>query len=155
MRRGVFALTFFLLLATALVDLYAMHGRLVRAEMRNQAVLMDASEAFYLARNFEHDFRRSLALNETEDFLRHWSGRGDLTYGHFRDYPEKGCEQADLGFEEFLGRAVKRDGDVIWFTPIGSDVSCVVLRVHKGGFKTYGVIKSTVCVNVSSPLFLC
>jgi hypothetical protein len=148
-------MTWFMLLSSTLVDLYLMHNCLVFSEIASQGVLMDAEEAFYKARNFEHDFKRAVAWNTTDEFLEYWSSVGELTYGVFSEFPEKGCKQTDSSFIAFLDSTVLRRHNIIIFSPMGFDESCITLEVEHQGFKTYGVVVSTVCINTSSPLLLC
>jgi hypothetical protein len=155
MRRGVFAIAWYLLLSTTLVDLYLIYNGLIFSELSTQGTLMDAEEAFYAARNFEFDFRSALKKGTTGEFLEYWGSRGNLTYGYLSEFPEKSCEQANATFDEFLNSTVlKRDGLLI-FSPVGARRSCVALEIDLHRFKTYGIVVSTVCVNTSSPLFLC
>jgi len=155
MRRGVFAITWFLLLSTTLVDLYVMHEKLIFSEIRSQGILMDAEEAFYRARNFEIDFKKSLAAGREAEFFNYWSSIGTLSFGYFVEFPEKGCEQVALPFIEFLNSSILKRENLLIFSPIGTRRTCIALEINHQNFKTYGVVVSTLCVNTSSPLFLC
>ena len=151
MCRGVFAMTWFLLLGTSLINLYAAYSHMIDIELEGQGTLMDAEEAFYGARNFEFEFMRAVAENELERFHERWPG---LIYGYFQEFPEKECIQTQETFSEFMSRALSRSEPVL-FSPIGGKQTCLTHETNYGKFKTRGVIKSTVCINTSSPLFLC
>ena len=155
MCRGVFAMTWFFLLASTLVNVYLMYSGLMSSETENQGTLMDAEEAFYMARNFEYDFKRALSEGELRQFHEYWSSKGTLTHGYFQEFPEKECIQSSQPFEEFVDTATLEQGGALVFSPTAAGQTCVTLAVDYGKFKTLGVIKSTVCVNTSSPLFLC
>jgi len=153
MCRGVFAITWFLLLGMTLTNMYLAYSTLLSSELKNQGERMDAEEAFYMARNFEFDFKRAVAQGDTQEFYDYWSSQGNLVYGIFHEFPEKHCEQADMSFKGFLSQTLSKNP--LLFSPIGQEQTCVVLDVQYGKFKTLGVIKSTVCINTSSRLFLC
>jgi len=144
----VFAITWFFLLASTLANLYAVYDVLVSSELKNQGVLMDADEAFYMARNFEHDFKRALADGEMEGFGERWN----FTYGSWQDGR---CVQVNMSLDEFLNLTVLQREDTIIFSPLMTGRSCLAMEVRHQYFKTYGVVVSTVCINKSSPLFLC
>ncbi len=144
MRRGVFALTLFLLLSTALVNLYAAYLSLVRASLSYQGQMMDADESFYLARNFEFDARRMIA---TGGNLSHWRSKGNLSFGSAYD----SCVQTGLSWDEFRNRTF-RGGH---FLALGFAPACVTLEVDYKNFKTLGVLKSPLCINTSSRLLSC
>ncbi len=148
MRRGVFAITWFFLLASTLVNLYAIYGTLVSSELKNQGVLMDADEAFYMARNFEYDFRRAVVDGEVENFKERWN----FTYGNWQDGR---CVQVNVSLDEFLNMTILQRGNTLIFSPLMTGRSCLAAEVRHQYFKTYGVVVSTVCINRSSPLFLC
>jgi hypothetical protein len=150
MRRGVFAIGWFFLLASALVSVYSMKALILSEQARNDGLLMDAEEAFYTARNFEADFRRAMVSGEFEKFLSYWGGRGKLTYGHFQDYPEKACIQTSQSFSNFIENAVQNQGETVVFSPDAEGQTCVVLEVDYKEFKTYGIIKSLICAGSSS-----
>ena len=153
MCRGVFAITWFLLLGITLTNMYLAYAKLLSSELKNQGDLMDAEEAFYKARNFEFDFKRAVASGETKEFYDYWSSQGSLVYGSFQEFPEKHCKQTDDSFELFLSKTLSENP--LLFSPIGQEQACVTLAVEYGKFKTFGIIKSTVCINTSSRLFLC
>ena len=155
MCRGVFAITWYLLLSATLVDLYLIHNQLIFSELSTQGTLIDAEEAFYKARNFEFDFKKSLKEKDFQDFVEYWSSQGNFTYGYFLEFPEKTCEQINITFAEFLDLTVLERENLLIFSPIGARRTCVALEIDLHRFKTYGAVVSTVCVNTSSPLLLC
>lgn len=155
MCRGMFAMTWFLLLSSTLTNLYLMYDTLIFSEIESQGVLMDAEELFYLARNFEYDFNKMLIEDNSENFLNYWSRKGNLTYGIFSEFGKKACIQVDLSFEEFLNSTVLYRDNLILFSPLETGKSCVTLEIKHQNFKTYGAVVSTICVNTSSPLLLC
>jgi hypothetical protein len=155
MRRGVFAIGWFFLLASALTAVYSMKALVLSEQTRNDGLLMDAEEAFYTARNFEADFRKTMVSGEFERFRNYWSGRGRLIYGHFQDYPEKACVQTSRSFQDFVEKNVQERGDIVVFSPDEEGQTCVVLEVDYKEFKTYGIIKSLICASRSSFLQSC
>ena len=155
MSRGVFALTWFFLLSMTLIDLYAIHNTLVFSEITNQGTLMTVEELFYLGRNFEYSFKEAISLGDTDSFLDYWAPRGNISFGILVEFPKKHCVQTNFTFSEFLRLALIEHGNIILFSPIGVQQSCISLEVSNDGFKTYGVISSLTCINTSSSWFSC
>lgn len=153
MSRGVFALTWFLLLATALINIYTTYDRLISTELSAQATLMDAEETFYLARNFEHEFRYAIANDRLNSFQDYWSVRGNLTHGTMHPF-ERRCIPSDQPFVKFVRSATRKTGSLVYLDPLHGQ-TCITLAIKNGKFKTYGVITSTLCVDPSSPSLSC
>ena len=145
MRRGVFALTWFLLLSTALSNLYVAAREIQEQFIKLQGTLMDADEAFYLARNFEWDVKQQLSEGKLN--LSYWYSRGNVSYG----VAGTSCVQVDAPLEVFINKTFK-DGH---FQGYGFAPACITFEVHYKTFKTLGVLKSPKCLNASSPLLFC
>ena len=139
MFRGVFALTWFLLLSTTLVGLYSLNLQLDKKSLSVQGSLMDADEAFYLARNFEWDFAQTHNIS-------YWKTKGDIVYG---TKVGTKCVQSNLAFKDFLEKTKNLT------LGLGLGPSCVTLEIEYKNFKTLGVLKSPVCVNLSLPSLSC
>ena len=128
---------------------------LVSNDLDVQSKLMNAEEAFYIARNFEYDFKRRVSEDDFETFFEYWETKGNITYGFFSNIFENQCIQTEQSFGDFLDSALLKREDYIMFSPIGPQKTCVVLEIHYKDFKTYGVITSLKCIGKSSPLFSC
>ena len=155
MLRGVFAIGWFFLLASTLISLVSMKNLLISDEVEVQSILMDAEETFYIARNFEFDFKKRVVENNFEGFLQYWGTRGKVNYGFFSDVFEKQCVQTDSTFEDFLNEVLLRRQDYTLFSPINQMKTCVTLEIDYKNFKTYGAIISLTCISNSSPLLSC
>ncbi|MBR9681001.1 MAG: hypothetical protein GOU98_04230 [Candidatus Altiarchaeota archaeon] len=150
MRRGVFALTWFLLVSLTLISLYATKATLLNLELKKQSELMDAEELFYQARNFEFDFFKAVSNHNLDEFYNYWDTQGDLNYGYF-DYSNLLCEQVSFSFTEFINNQKIQEDSVIFF----ENSLCVTLSLEDSGFKTFGVVVSPICINTSSQYFSC
>jgi hypothetical protein len=116
-----------------------MSHSLVSRSVSIQSKLIDADEAFYKARNFEWDFANT-------HNIEYWKTKGNLSYGVALSSK---CEQISLPFKKFLEKS-KNLSSGIGFGP-----SCVTLEIEYKNFKTFGVLKSPVCVNLSLPSLSC
>ena len=150
MRRGVFALTWFFLVSSILIGLYATKTSLLNLELQKQSELMIAEELFYQARNFEFDFFKAVSSNQLNTFYDYWITQGDLQYGYF-DYSNKKCEQIDTPFIRFINDQKIQESHLILF----ENSFCVTLGLEDSGFKTFGAIVSPICINTSSQYFSC
>ncbi len=147
MRRGMFNLILFMLMASTTVSLYSLHRQLVFQELRNQAMYLDAEELFYKARNFEWDFHTSVhSKQDVLSWRRRWnSEQAPIIYGYFSQQGME-CVQVDEPFEQFVNQVFRAENQTVFMESYGAYRSCIILPLEKGGFKTFGVLKSPICV---------
>jgi hypothetical protein len=60
-----------------------------------------------------------------------------------------------MPFLEFIRETVSDEGEGVVFSPDEEGQTCVVLEVDYKEFKTYGIIKSLICISKSSFLQSC
>gem|GEM_PF-4762005 len=146
----MFALTWFFLVSSTLISFYSAKSALMSLEISKQSELMKAEELFYRARNFEFDFLRAVNDSDLENFKAHWSLQGDFSYGHL-DRLTKKCVQVNQGFKNYVeSRKIIKDQLILFEGDF-----CVTLNLDDDGFKTSGIIVPLICLNTSSPYFLC
>ena len=132
-----------------------MRELLVNQEMKTQESLMASDEAYYMARNFEFDFKKTLSNKNYDEFFNYWKTKGNLTYGYYTDLTENHCIQSKKTFKNFMKSTTSCKDDYCLFSPEGLKKTCVVLEINYENFKTYGIITSQVCIKHSSPLLSC
>ncbi|HDR53335.1 MAG TPA: hypothetical protein ENN60_01520 [archaeon] len=154
MRRGVFNLMLFLMMASTLVSLYAIHHTMLSRELENQARLADALEVFYLARNAELDLARSAtSLSAILLWYDRWAHLSTPAFGYL-SLTGDACLQTDLSFPDFIAQVFRVENETgtlkIHMEAYENRPSCIFLPFSKGGFKTSAVLVSPACIEPSS-----
>ena len=153
MRRGVFNMVVFLMMASTLTALFSMHRQLVERSLQSQAQILDALELFYAARNAEWMLAASAASPES---LHQWylHQGGPITYGYFSSLTSS-CVQVEEDFDDFVAQAFRFQPPQTFMEAYGTSRSCIVLPMEKGGFKTSAVFISPKCVDIWSSQLYC
>ncbi|MBR9681787.1 MAG: hypothetical protein GOV00_03235 [Candidatus Altiarchaeota archaeon] len=145
MCRGMFNMILFLLMASTTINLYAIHATLINQELESQATYLDAEELFYIARNFESDFfQTSTSTEKIVAWYSVWSSQQPPIYGYF-SHTTSTCVQVEESFEVFVNRVFRFENKSMFMEAYGEKESCIFLSLEKGGFKTFGVLKSPIC----------
>jgi len=145
MRRGMFAMTAFLLASLTLINLFSLHTGILENHLNTTSKILDGEETFYRARNFESSFIFAVLSGKTDTWYDYWKP----TYGYFSGMQ---CKQVNMSFQDFLNEILHDRGDYITIDPYLGAQTCVVKEIDYKGFKTMGIIRSTLWIDKHSPL---
>ena len=151
MRRGVFAITSFLLFSLAFINLYALYAIFLESYLNTTSQILDGEETFFKARNFETSFVFSALEGKSK--LLEWYNYWKPVYGYYDEL--RGCVQVNESFEEFIDEIMRFYNETIFIEAYKQKSSCIAKEINYKGFKTTGMIRSPLCINVSSPLSSC
>ena len=150
MCRGVFAVTSLIIFSLAISSLFSIYSQIRSNFLNYTSTILNGEEAFYRARNFETSFRFAVANGRINEWFTYWKP----VYGFYDDINGR-CVQVNDSFEKFLNKTLKIYGGRAVLEPYQKAPSCLSKEIIYKGFKTRGMIRSTLCINLSSPLFLC
>ena len=146
MRRGVFAMTLFLLFSTSLVNLILIHNELIEKSLNQTSEIMKAEEVFYMSKDFEISFVKSALRGYSQ--IETWSSHWNITYGFVSPSGDE-CIQASEPFSSFIRKVVRYEKNGVFLDAYGPYRSCITTTFELEGFKTRGVITSPLWINGS------